>query len=58
MPTIAERLAAVIENPKTRVAIEKARQRAAKPENRARIENLRARWARRRPGNKADGHQN
>ncbi len=50
MPTLAERLAAVTENPKARVAIEKARQRAAKPENRARIENLRARWARRRPG--------
>lgn len=52
MPTLAERLAAVAKNPKARAAIEKARQQAAKPQNRARIENLRARWARRRPASK------
>jgi hypothetical protein len=53
MPTLAERLAAVAKNPKARAAIDKARQQAAKPENRARIEQLRARWTRRRPGAKS-----
>jgi len=52
MSTLTERLAALAKNPKARAAIEKAREQAAKPENRARIENLRARWARRRPDGK------
>jgi hypothetical protein len=52
MPTFAERLAALAKNPKARAALEKARQQAAKPENKARIEHLRARWAKSRPGGK------
>lgn len=52
MATVVERLAALAKNPKARAAIEKAREQAAKPQNRARIENLRARWARRPPNSK------
>jgi hypothetical protein len=48
MPTIAERLAALARNPKARAALEKGRQQAATPENRARIEHLRARLSGRR----------
>jgi hypothetical protein len=50
MPTVAERLAALAKNPKARAALGKARQQAATPESRRRIEQLRARWAGRRDG--------
>jgi hypothetical protein len=53
MPTVAERLAALARNPKARAALEKARQQAAKPENRRRIEQLRARFSGRRPDGKS-----
>jgi hypothetical protein len=53
MPTFAERLAALAKNPKARAALDKARQQAAKPENKARIEQLRARLAGRRPNRKS-----
>jgi hypothetical protein len=53
MPTFAEKLTALAKSPKARAAIEKARQQAAKPENKARIEQLRARLAGRRPGGKS-----
>jgi len=35
------------QSPQARAAIEKARQQASTPENRRRLEQLRARWARR-----------
>ena len=50
MTTLTERLAALARNPKTKAALEKARQQAAKPENRARIEKLRARFMGPGPG--------
>jgi hypothetical protein len=52
MPTFAERLTALAKNPKARAALEKAREQAAKPENKARIDQLRARLTR-RPGGKS-----
>ncbi|HEX2806510.1 MAG TPA: hypothetical protein VHN80_10115 [Kineosporiaceae bacterium] len=51
MPTFVTKLTELARSPRARVAIEKvreqARQQAAKPENRRRIEQVRARWARR-----------
>jgi hypothetical protein len=52
MPTFAERLAALAKNPKARAALEKAREQAAKPENKARIEKLRSRLSGRGSGTK------
>ena len=42
------KLAALVRSPKAQKAVEQARQQLAKPENRRRIEKLRARLARRR----------
>jgi hypothetical protein len=53
MPSFAERLAALAKNPKARAALEKAREQAAKPENKARIEKVRARFGGRGPGAKS-----
>jgi hypothetical protein len=53
MPTIAQRLAALARNPKARAALDKARQQAAKPENRRRIDQLRARFSGGRPDGKS-----
>jgi hypothetical protein len=48
MSSLVTKLTALARNPRTRAAIEQARQQAAKPENRRRLEQLRARIARRR----------
>jgi hypothetical protein len=48
MSGFATKLTELAKNPRARAAIEKARAQAAKPENRQRLEKLRARWATRR----------
>jgi hypothetical protein len=53
MSGFSERLAALAKNPKARAAIDKAREQAAKPENQARIEKMRALLGRRGPGTKS-----
>jgi hypothetical protein len=53
MSALTDRLAALAKNPKVRTALEKAREQAAKPENKARIEQVRARLGRRGPGAKS-----
>ena len=50
MSARTDRLAALAKNPKARAALDKAREQADKPQNKARIEKLRARWAGRGTG--------
>jgi hypothetical protein len=50
---LTDRLAALAKSPKARAALEKAREQAAKPENKARIEKVRARLGRHGPGAKS-----
>lgn len=53
MSAFTDRLAALAKNPKARAALDKAREQVAKPENKARIEKLRARWSGHRSGTKS-----
>ena len=53
MSALTDRLSALAKNPKARAALDKAREQAAKPENKARIEKLRARWSGYRSGTKS-----
>jgi len=43
MSALTDRLVALTKNPKARAALEKVREQAAKPENKARIDKVRAR---------------
>ena len=52
MSTWTDRLTALAKNPKARAALDKAREQAAKPENKARIDKLRARLSGHRPDRK------
>jgi hypothetical protein len=53
MSALTDRLAALAKNPKVRAAIEKAHEQAVKPENKARLEKVRARLSGRGPGAKS-----
>ena len=45
MSRLATKLTALARSPQGKALIEQARQQAAKPENRRRLEQMRARWA-------------
>ena len=53
MSALTDRLATLAKNPKARAALDKAREQADKPQNKARIEKLRARWGARGSGTKS-----
>ena len=53
MSTWTDRLTALAKNPKARAALDKARQQAVKPENKARIDHLRDRLTGHRPDRKS-----
>jgi len=53
MSALTDRLATLAKNPKARAALDKARAQADKPQNKARIEKLRARWGARGSGTKS-----
>ena len=53
MSALTDRLAVLAKNPRARAALDKAREQAAKPQNKARIEKLRARWGARGTGTKS-----
>ncbi len=48
MSSLMTQLKQLLRNPRTQAMVERARREAAKPENRRRWEQVRARWARRR----------
>ena len=53
MSALTDRLSALAKNPKARAALDKAREQAAKPDNKARIDKLRTRLSGRSSGTKS-----